>query len=957
MRLRSFLPSNNPPQSPRAKHPSASTLVSRPLGREEEAQHDLEHTYFGRGAAWGITLLFIASLLVMPLVQIFGGRARSLVRSTPAAGQQSGARPSLFALTSLDAGKAPSTSAWHLPTFADVQEFANHLKDHAPTEQWAVPRAQRVLLELGGGNGQVCVGRDQWLMYRPDVEYLTGPGFMEAATLRHRAHPPGDEPPTQPDPLKAIVAFRDQLAQRGIQLVLLPTPLKPMVQPEQLGAFGAPPQEVLQNVSYAAFCRALQERGVLVCDPSATIFAEKTRTGLPQYLRTDTHWTPHAMDATAQYVTEFLGAHAPLPARAPVRYGRVPVNVTNRGDIAGMLKLPERTNPFALQHVRTQRVQTPDGARWKANRGADVLLLGDSFTNIYSRPALGWGEAGGLGEQMSFYLQRHLDVIAVNAGGAAATRRLLRDEMLRGRDRLKGKRVVVWQFAMRDLAQGDWKQLDLPDPHAAVPAPLRSIALPNWRVEAKGRAPLTLVPASSEFLHALNERATEKESEKWVVLPGDHDWLFPMLDYYYSVTPFLRAGEKPKDLPQVKALVDLKRQLAARGIELLVVPVPPKTMIHPEHLCLEGIAPSDMQSDGSTMVAVAQNPSFAPYKAALEAAGIKVFDPTVTLLEAKRATSAPLFVPGDAHWSFVGVDVTAWSLARFLEDQDLLSERDPVFYVRHAAQVQHTPDLWRVQARATGEEFHVTQSQTVQRVYNPNGEHLSIRPTPDSDVLLLGDSFSNIYSHGGPWGSVSGLAEQLSYYLQRPVNRISVEGGAVNTTREELRDRMLRGEDPLAGKKLVIYEFTSRALLSRKWKKIALPTLKEQPPTAPSDPAAMPQSVAPVTLQGQVVACAPVPDPTRAPYPDLVMAVHLRGVRRVGEGDASPLPSDMLVYTWGMRDHALTPATAWHAGQTVTLRAVPWAQADEEYGSYNRAEIEDVWEARKVARLKAYWGE
>ena len=35
-------------------------------------------------------------------------------------------------------------------------------------------------------------------------------------------------------------------------------------------------------------------------------------------------------------------------------------------------------------------------------------------------------------------------------------------EIAAGNDRLAGKRVVIWQFAARELAFGDWKISDLP---------------------------------------------------------------------------------------------------------------------------------------------------------------------------------------------------------------------------------------------------------------------------------------------------------------------------------------------------------------------------------------------------------------------------------------------------------------------------------------------------------------
>jgi len=100
------------------------------------------------------------------------------------------------------------------------------------------------------------------------------------------------------------------------------------------------------------------------------------------------------------------------------------------------------------------------------------LLLGDSFTNIYAvRSAfaqsedgvpLDWGESAGLAEQLSHHLGRPVDRIARNAGGSHSTRRDLARDLARGGDRLDGVRVVVWQFAVRELSHGDWPVIPLP---------------------------------------------------------------------------------------------------------------------------------------------------------------------------------------------------------------------------------------------------------------------------------------------------------------------------------------------------------------------------------------------------------------------------------------------------------------------------------------------------------------
>ena len=76
--------------------------------------------------------------------------------------------------------------------------------------------------------------------------------------------------------------------------------------------------------------------------------------------------------------------------------------------------------------VSIHRVIDPRDARaWQPSEDGDVLLLGDSFSNIYCTPELGWGDAAGLPAQLARFLERDVDVIARNGSAATATRREL----------------------------------------------------------------------------------------------------------------------------------------------------------------------------------------------------------------------------------------------------------------------------------------------------------------------------------------------------------------------------------------------------------------------------------------------------------------------------------------------------------------------------------------------------
>ena len=50
-----------------------------------------------------------------------------------------------------------------------------------------------------------------------------------------------------------------------------------------------------------------------------------------------------------------------------------------------------------------------------------------------------------------------MDTLAINDNGSYATRAALAAGIRRGRDRLSGKKVVIYAFASRELALGDWR--------------------------------------------------------------------------------------------------------------------------------------------------------------------------------------------------------------------------------------------------------------------------------------------------------------------------------------------------------------------------------------------------------------------------------------------------------------------------------------------------------------------
>lgn len=419
--------------------------------RERIAKIEIGHTAISAALAWILVGIFLAAIVTPLLADLFSGRA---------------AKTGVTFASLEEVGRVARREGGLAGCRALLRQM-HQLEDGLERKSWLgdtlLPLAQRSLAAVGMGNEKVYLGRQRWLFYAPDLDYVTGQGFLEPSLLERRRRGGREwEAPPQPDPLLALRDFQRQLAKRGIALLVVPTPVKPMLESAPLAAHGAlatPPQ----NPSWREFVRRLGAAGIELFDPTPILAEEKAAHGEPQYLRTDTHWTPRAVDLVAERLAARVKALADLgPAR--LVYAHRPQAIANSGDLAALLVLPA-THPLKEpERVTIERVEGADGTPWKADPRAPVLLLGDSFTNIFSESDLGWGTGAGLAEQLSYHLGRSVDRVALNSGGALATRQRLAQELANGNDRLRGKKVVVYQFAARELAIGDWRLIDLSAP-------------------------------------------------------------------------------------------------------------------------------------------------------------------------------------------------------------------------------------------------------------------------------------------------------------------------------------------------------------------------------------------------------------------------------------------------------------------------------------------------------------
>lgn len=342
--------------------------------------------------------------------------------------------------------------------------FENSAKTLPLLEQWRRNDQGLVTGSLGTGNAKVFAGENGWLYYRPDLEAVTGkgPGHLEPPSVAREKAAKAWQPP-----LPVIRDFAAQLAARNIRLVFVPVPTKPMVCREGLGlgaGLAVPPD-------WSRMADDLAAAGIGFVDLFPVI--ESRGPDHERFLKQDTHWTPGTMEAAAREVAAKLRNGPPVIETAVETLDR-----EGFGDLTGMLDLGGRRETlFPPERVRLRKPSLP-----ATKVGGEVVLLGDSFVNVFDDPALGFGEAdggsigAGFAAHLAAALAEPVETIAINGGGATA----VREAFARlPSHRIAAVKTVVWVLSSRDVllpeiparrAGIEWRPVALPEAGARPPA-------------------------------------------------------------------------------------------------------------------------------------------------------------------------------------------------------------------------------------------------------------------------------------------------------------------------------------------------------------------------------------------------------------------------------------------------------------------------------------------------------
>ncbi|NNE90364.1 MAG: hypothetical protein HKN23_01850 [Verrucomicrobiales bacterium] len=300
------------------------------------------------------------------------------------------------------------------------------------------------------GNLKVRIGRDGWFFYQPAVDALTRYGPLRPEPDSVMKDP--DRPEWNPAG-PVIERFADQLQERNIELLLVPVPVKAMIHPEH---FDAGLEAPLQHPDQEAFYEKLRSHENIELLDLTDLFLDLKAKNGPVFLKQDTHWTHDTMQAAAAAVAAAVNEKPwfdSLDKNLEVKTETV--TRSHQGDLVGMLSLPDSAALFSPETQEIECVLDAEtGKPLTDDPASPIVLLGDSFVNIYNTPGIGFGEEGeseigaGFAAALARNLGTRLHSFTSNGEGATGVRR---DFARMGKSDVAKKKLVIWVVAARDL--------------------------------------------------------------------------------------------------------------------------------------------------------------------------------------------------------------------------------------------------------------------------------------------------------------------------------------------------------------------------------------------------------------------------------------------------------------------------------------------------------------------------
>lgn len=313
---------------------------------------------------------------------------------------------------------------------------------------------------------------------------------------------------------------------------------------------------------------------------------------------------------------------------------------------------------------------------------------------------------------------------------------------------------------------------------------------------------------------AAKVKAADKNYDS--VVTGRDGWLFfaPELRsvsagrFWGADAKKVSRAVRPENADPLPAILDFKAQLDKAGVKLLVVPVPPKSIVYADKISSRALPMRRLDS------------AHQEFYRLLRSRGVSVLDLTGEYLNTRQ--SGVVFCKQDTHWSPRGVGLAASAISRQIGSLPGKKNR----YVTHTKPLTIKGDLWDALPSNVKKPARETLNATFIGIPDPKNRNnlIPVSTSRNSPVLLLGDSHTLVFHEGGDMHiKGAGLADQLAYRFGQPVDLLGVRGSGATPARVNLMRRIKANPNYLKNKKWIVWCFSASEFTeSAGWQKIAL---------------------------------------------------------------------------------------------------------------------------------------
>ena len=284
-----------------------------------------------------------------------------------------------------------------------------------------------------------------------------------------------------------------------------------------------------------------------------------------------------------------------------------------------------------------------------------------------------------------------------------------------------------------------------------------------------------------------------------IVVPGKGDWAFLKSelrflssgDFWGKNAEKTSQSQKANARDPLAAKVAYQQALSEEGIDLLLLPIPPKAVVYPDKL------------PGPDLPVERYDVSLQRFYDLLRQKGVSVLDVTTNLLAARKTSDEPLYCMGDSHYSGYGCKVVAEALAKEIRNRYKLSGKGK--FQTNPQVVSISGDLYKAAQDLPGNKLPRAEKRTL---YSVSGKETNSK---DSPILVLGDSHTLVFEVGSDlFATHSGLPSLLAAALGMPVDVIGVRGSGATPARLNAYRRSRSDNSFLKKKRLFVWCFAAR---------------------------------------------------------------------------------------------------------------------------------------------------